>query len=105
MEKQSVLSFYDIVTFAINNSSKISELQELIELCRNIHSLSFDYNTIKSFNPENKTEIESMESSINLQMEKVVEIIKSSFDFENLDLSQKSVFNEIVMPLSQVQDK
>ena len=107
MEKQSVLSFYDVVTFTLNNSAKFSELQELIENCRNIHSLSFDYNTAKAFNSESKEKLESMESEIDLQIKKVMEIIKACFDFnsENLAFTQKSVFNEVVVPLSEVQDK
>ncbi|MCR4733866.1 MAG: hypothetical protein K5829_02530 [Treponema sp.] len=107
MKKQNALSFYELVTFVTNNSSNFSEMQDLINTCRNIHTLSFDYNTAKAFNTKSKEELEKMEVEIDLQIEKVIEKINASFDFnsDNLKLTKESVFNDIIMPLSKVEDK
>ena len=106
MEKQKVLSFEDIVSFVKNNSSDFSDF---IELCRSVHELVFDYNTFRELkigsedNSDNSAA--TQKAQIDSEIEKIIELIKLDFDAEALELTPKTVFNEIIMPLSKVEDK
>ena len=99
MKKAS--SFEAILTFVKNNAS---DFAELIELCRSVHELVFDYNTMSAFD-DDKDKLAVQEAKIDSEQQKVVEIIKTAFDCGSLELTTKAVFNEIVVPLSEVEDK
>ncbi len=101
MKKETVLSFNDILRFVNNNSS---EFFDLIALCRNLHSQIFDYNTACAFD-DDKDKLAKLEAEIDNEQQQVVEKIKTAFDCGSLELTAKAVFNEIVMPLSEVEDK
>ena len=106
MEKQKVLSFEEILAFVKNNSS---DFNNLIELCRSVHELVFDYNTFRELKNGSEDNSDSsvieQETQIDSEIEKIIELIKLDFDAEALELTPKTVFNEIIMPLSKVEDK
>ncbi len=106
MEKQKVLSFEEIVAFVKNNSS---DFNNLIELCRSVHELVFDYNTFNELENVSKDNSDNsaatQKAQIDSEIEKIIELIKLDFDAEALELTPKTVFNEIIMPLSKVEDK
>ena len=100
MDKENVTSFEAILTFVKNNAS---DFAELIELCRSVHELVFDYNTMSVFD-DDKEKLAVQEAKIDSEQQKVVEKIKTAFDYGSLELTAKAVFNEIVVPLSEVED-
>ncbi len=106
MEKQKVLSFEEILAFVKNNSS---DFNNLIELCRSVHELVFDYNTFNELENVSKDNSDNsaatQKAQIDSEIEKIIELIKLDFDAEALELTPKTVFNEIIMPLSKVEDK
>ena len=106
MEKQKVLSFEEILAFVRNNSS---DFNNLIELCRNVHELVFDYNTFNELENVSKDNSDNsaatQKAQIDSEIEKIIELLKTSFDLEGLELTPKTVFNEIIMALSKVEDK
>lgn len=106
MEKQKVLSFEEILAFVKDNSS---DFNNLIELCRSVHELVFDYNTFNELENVSKDNSDNsaatQKAQIDSEIEKIIELIKLDFDAEALELTPKTVFNEIIMPLSKVEDK
>ena len=106
MEKQKVLSFEEILTFVKNNSS---DFNNLIELCRSVHELVFDYNTFNELKicakDDSDNSAATQKAQIDSEIEKIIETIKTAFEVEALELTPKTVFNEIIMPLSKVEDK
>ena len=103
MEKQKVLSFEEILAFVKSNSS---DFNNLIELCRSVHELVFDYNTFNELeNVSKDNSAATQKAQIDSEIEKIIELIKLDFDAEALELTPKTVFNEIIMPLSKVEDK
>lgn len=106
MEKQKVLSFEEILAFVKNNSS---DFNNLLELCRNVHELVFDYNTFNELKIVSKDNSDNsaaaQKAQIDSEIEKIIELLKTSFDLEALELTPKTVFNEIIMTLSKVEDK
>lgn len=106
MEKQKVLSFEEILAFVRNNSS---DFNNLLELCRNVHELVFDYNTFNELENVSKDNSDNsaatQKAQIDSEIGKIIELIKLDFDAEALELTPKTVFNEIIMPLSKVEDK
>ena len=102
MNKENVTSFEEMLVFIRNNKSAFFEL---IELCRKLHSQIFDYNTARAFDDDDKDKLAGLEAEIDSSQEQVVEKIKTAFDCGSLELTAKAVFNEIVMPLSEVEDK
>ena len=101
MNKENVTSFEEMLVFIRNNKSAFFEL---IELCRKLHSQIFDYNTAHAFD-DDKDKLAGLEAEIDSAQEQVVEKIKTAFEYGSLELTTKAVFNEIVMPLSEVEDK
>ena len=101
MGKENISSFEEMLAFIRNNKSAFFEL---IELCRNLHSQIFDYNTACAFD-DDKDKLAKLEAEIDNEQQQVVEKIKTAFDCGSLELTAKAVFNEIVMPLSEVEDK
>lgn len=95
-------SFEEMLSLIKNNKA---DFFELIDLCRSVHSLVFDYNTIHAFDDDDKEKLAGLEDEINSSQKQVVEKIKTAFDCGSLELTAKAVFNEIVMPLSEVEDK
>ena len=103
MEKHKVLSFEEILAFVKSNSS---DFNNLIELCRSVHELVFDYNTFNELeNVSKDNSAATQKAQIDSEIEKIIELIKLDFDAEALELTPKTVFNEIIMPLSKVEDK
>ena len=103
MEKQKVLSFEEILAFVKSNSS---DFNNLIELCRSVHELVFDYNTFNELeNVSKDNSAATQKAQIDSEIEKIIELIKLDFDAEALELTPKTVFNEIIMALSKVEDK
>lgn len=101
MNKENVTSFEEMLVFIRNNKSAF---YELIELCRKLHSQIFDYNTARAFD-DDMEKLAGLEAEIDSAQKQVVEKIKTAFDCGSLELTAKAVFNEIVMPLSEVEDK
>ena len=102
MNKENVTSFEEILVFIRNNKSTF---YKLIEICRKLHSLIFDYNTVRALDDDDKDKLAKLENEIDSEQKKVLEIIKTAFDCGNLELNPKTIFNEIVLPLSEVEDK
>ena len=102
MGKENVSSFEEMLVLIRNNKSSFFEL---IELCRKLHSQIFDYNTARAFDDDDKDKLARLEAEIDSEQKKVVEKIKTAFDCGSLELTPKAVFNEIVLPLSEVEDK
>ena len=101
MNKENVTSFEEMLVFIRNNKSVF---YELIEICRKLHSLIFDYNTVRALD-DDKDKLAGLEAEIDSAQKQVVEKIKTAFDCGSLELNPKAIFNEIVLPLSEVEDK
>lgn len=113
MKKEIVSSFEALQAFVKTN---YFDFTEFINCCRNIHTLVFDYNSLcfletsdKELEKEsdksadrNKT---SLSDQIDSEINKIIEKIKASFELDGLELNPQTVFNEVIMPLSEVVDK
>ena len=50
----------------------------------------------------NKT---SLSDQIDSEINKIIEKIKASFELDSLELNPQAVFNEVIVPLSEIIDK
>ena len=113
MKKEKVSSFDALLDFIKTN---YSDFTEFINCCRKVHTLVFDYNSLcflessdKELEKEsdksadrNKT---SLSDQIDSEINKIIEKIKASFELDVLELNPQTVFNEVIMPLSEIIDK
>lgn len=113
MKKEIVSSFDALLDFIKTN---YSDFTEFINCCRNIHTLVFDYNSLcflESLDKESEKELEktadrnktSLSDQIDSEINKIIEKIKASFELDSLELNPQTVFNEVIMPLSEIIDK
>ena len=113
MKKEKVSSFDALLDFIKTN---YSDFTEFINCCRNIHTLVFDYNSVcflESSDKELEKESEktadnkkaTLSDQIDSEINKITEKIKASFELDSLELNPQTVFNEVIMPLSEVVDK
>ena len=102
MEKQEAHSYNDIIN-SVKNAP--DDFRELIGLCRKTHELAFDFNTAKTFGSKEKTE--GLEKDITYHQKKILDIIKGCFSYnpDAINLSEQNLFNEIIMPLSKIEDR
>ncbi len=113
MKKEKVSSFDALLDFIKTN---YSDFTDFINCCRNIHTLVFDYNSLcflESSDKELEKESEktadrnkaTLSDQIDSEINKIIEKIKSSFELDGLELNPQTVFNEVIVPLSEVIDK
>ena len=113
MKKEKVSSFDALEDFIKTN---YSDFTDFINCCRNIHTLVFDYNSLCFLeSSDNELEKESDKSAdnkkatlsdqIDFEINKMTEKIKASFELDDLELNPQTVFNEVIMPLSEIIDK
>ena len=113
MKKEKIFSFDSLLTFVKAN---YSDFTDFINCCRNIHTLVFDYNSLCFLeSSDNELEKESDKSAdrnktslsdqIDSEINKIIEKIKASFELDGLELNPQTVFNEVIMPLSEIIDK
>lgn len=113
MKKEKVSSFDFLQAFVKTN---YSDFTEFINCCRNIHTLVFDYNSLcflESSDNELEKESEktadrnktSLSEQIDFEINRIIEKIKASFELDGLELNPQTVFNEVIMPLSEIIDK
>ena len=113
MKKEKVSSFDALEDFIKTN---YSDFTDFINCCRNIHTLVFDYNSLCFLeSSDNELEKESDKSAdnkkatlsdqIDFEINKITEKIKASFELDDLELNPQTVFNEVIMPLSEIIDK
>lgn len=113
MKKEKVSSFDSLLTFVKTN---YSDFTEFINCCRKVHTLVFDYNSLcflETSDKESEKESDkstdrnktSLSDQIDSEINKIIEKIKASFELDGLELNPQTVFNEVIMPLSEVVDK
>ena len=105
MKKEKVSSFDKLLDFIKANSA---DFTDLINCCRNIHVLVFDYNSLcflESSDKASDSNKTSLSDQIDSEINKIIEKIKASFEVEGFELNPNAVFNEVIMPLSEVVDK
>ena len=113
MKKEKVSSFDALLDFIKTN---YSDFTDFINCCRNIHTLVFDYNSVcflESSDKELEKESEktadnkkaTLSDQIDSEINKIIEKIKASFELDGLELNSQTVFNEVIMPLSEIIDK
>ncbi|MCR5764855.1 MAG: hypothetical protein K6G09_02635, partial [Treponema sp.] len=113
MKKEKVSSFDSLLTFVKAN---YSDFTDFINCCRKVHTLVFDYNSLcflESSDKELEKESEktadrnktSLSDQIDSEINKITEKIKASFELDGLELNPQTVFNEVIMPLSEIIDK
>lgn len=113
MKKEKVSSFDALLDFIKTN---YSDFTEFINCCRKVHTLVFDYNSLCFLeSSDNELEKESDKSAdrnktslsdqIDSEINKIIEKIKASFELDGLELNPQTVFNEVIMPLSEIIDK
>ena len=113
MKKEKVSSFDKFLDVIKVNSA---DFTDFINCCRNIHALVFDYNSLcflETSDKESEKELEktaynkkaSLSDQIDSEINKIIEKINASFEVEGFELNPNAVFNEVIMPLSEVVDK
>ena len=117
MKKEKVSSFDSLQAFVKTN---YSDFTDFINCCRKVHTLVFDYNSLcflETSDKESEKELEkesdksadrnktSLSDQIDSEINKIIEKIKASFELDGLELNPQTVFNEVIMPLSEVVDK
>ena len=113
MKKEKVSSFDALQDFIKTN---YSDFTDFINCCRNIHTLVFDYNSLcflETSDKESEKESDksadsnktSLSDQIDSEINKIIEKIKASFELDGLELNLQTVFNEVIMPLSEIIDK
>ena len=113
MKKEKVSSFDALLDFIKTN---YSDFTDFINCCRKVHTLVFDYNSLcflKSTDKELEKESDksadrnktSLSEQIDSEINKIIEKIKASFELDSLELNPRTVFNEVIMPLSEIIDK
>lgn len=117
MKKEKVSSLDALLDFIKTN---YSDFTDFINCCRNIHTLVFDYNSLcfletsdKELEKESEKESDksadrnktSLSDQIDSEINKISEKIKASFELDSLELNPQTVFNEVIMPLSEIIDK
>ena len=109
MKKEKVSSFDALLDFIKTN---YSDFTDFINCCRNIHTLVFDYNSLCFLETSDKESDKSadrnktsLSDQIDSEINKIIEKIKASFEFDGLELNPQTVFNEVIMPLSEIIDK
>jgi len=113
MKKEKVSSFDSLQAFVKTN---YSDFTDFINCCRKVHTLVFDYNSLcflETSDKESEKELEktadrnktSLSDQIDSEINKIIEKIKASFELDGLELNPQTVFNEVIMPLSEIIDK
>ncbi len=113
MKKEKVSSFDSLLAFVKTN---YSDFTDFINCCRKVHTLVFDYNSLcflETSDKESEKELEktadrnktSLSDQIDSEINKIIEKIKASFELDGLELNPQTVFNEVIMPLSEIIDK
>ena len=113
MKKEKVSSFEALLAFVKTN---YSDFTEFINCCRKVHTLVFDYNSLcflETSDKESEKELEktadnkkaTLSDQIDSEINKISEKIKASFELDGLELNPQTVFNEVIMPLSEIIDK
>lgn len=113
MKKEKVSSFDALLDFIKTN---YSDFTEFINCCRNIHTLVFDYNSLcfletsdKELEKESEKTADNKKATLSDQIDseinKIIEKIKASFELDGLELNPQTVFNEVIVPLSEIIDK
>lgn len=113
MKKEKVSSFDSLLAFVKTN---YSDFTDFINCCRKVHTLVFDYNSLcflETSDKESEKELEktadnkkaTLSEQIDFEINKITEKIKSSFELDGLELNPQTVFNEVIMPLSEIIDK
>lgn len=113
MKKEKVSSFDFLQAFVKTN---YSDFTEFINCCRKVHTLVFDYNSLcflETSDKESEKELEktadnkkaTLSDQIDSEINKIIEKIKASFELDGLELNPQTVFNEVIMPLSEIIDK
>ncbi len=113
MKKEKVSSFDSLQAFVKTN---YSDFTDFINCCRKVHTLVFDYNSLcflETPDKESEKELEktadnkkaTLSDQIDFEINKISEKIKASFELDGLELNPQTVFNEVIMPLSEIIDK
>lgn len=113
MKKEKVSSFDFLQAFVKTN---YSDFTDFINCCRKVHTLVFDYNSLcflETSDKESEKELEktadnkkaTLSDQIDSEINKITEKIKASFELDGLELNPQTVFNEVIMPLSEIIDK
>lgn len=113
MKKEKVSSFDALLDFIKTN---YSDFTDFINCCRKVHTLVFDYNSLcflETSDKESEKELEktadnkkiTLSDQIDSEINKIIEKIKASFELDGLKLNLQTVFNEVIMPLSEIIDK
>jgi len=113
MKKEKVSSFDSLQAFVKTN---YSDFTDFINCCRKVHTLVFDYNSLcflETSEKESEKESDksadrnktSLSEQIDFEINKIIEKIKASFELDGLELNPQTVFNEVIMPLSEIIDK